>query len=94
MINCFTPEQVAQILDCEPSTVVERIIDGDLPGVKYGRSWRVPEPALDARLVEKSLDDATERRRAREAKGTATTVIKAAKAGPRARPAPALPSHP
>lgn len=40
-------EEVANYLDCEPKTVEEALRRRRLPGVKYGRSWRIPQTALD-----------------------------------------------
>jgi excisionase family DNA binding protein len=43
-------QQVAEYLDCEPKTVEEALRIKRLPGVKYGRSWRIPLSALDEAL--------------------------------------------
>lgn len=43
-------QQVAEYLDCEPKTVEEALRVKRLPGVKYGRSWRIPVSALDEAL--------------------------------------------
>jgi excisionase family DNA binding protein len=44
--SILTREQVAALLDCEPHTVDVAARRGDLPGVKYGRSWVFPRVAL------------------------------------------------
>lgn len=48
-------EQVANLLDCEPSTVEEKARNHELPGVKIGRSWLFPRQALMQRLNEMAL---------------------------------------
>lgn len=47
--------QAAELLDCEPKTVQERARCGDLPGVKFGRSWRFPRSALLEALHQKAM---------------------------------------
>lgn len=54
----YSVEKVAQILDCEPETAVERIKCGDIPGLKIGRSWVIPIEAFNLRMTELSLEDA------------------------------------
>lgn len=46
---------VAELLDCEPSTVQEKARQGELPAVKFGRSWRFPRAALLESLNAKAL---------------------------------------
>lgn len=58
----YNVAQVAELLGCTEEIVAERIHTGDLPGVKFGRSWVIPEEALRARLNEKALAEAKERR--------------------------------
>lgn len=55
-------EAVADLLDCEVDTVNARALSGDLPGVKFGRSWVFPTTALDARLNELAIEEAAARR--------------------------------
>lgn len=94
-IEAYTIEEAAVILDCQPETAVERIVNGDLPGLKFGRSWILPRDAFSQRLNEIALEESARRRKEREARGKASSAITTAKAkGPRARTAPALPSHP
>lgn len=47
--------EVAEILDCEPNTVREKARRGELPAVKFGRSWRFPKDALLKVLNELAL---------------------------------------
>ena len=47
--------QVATILDCEPQTIQEKARAGELPGLKFGRSWIFPRSALIERLHEMAL---------------------------------------
>lgn len=49
-LRTLTPDEVADILR-KPRKVVYRLLaQGVLPGVKLGRSWRIPEEALRHRL--------------------------------------------
>ena len=61
----YTVTQVAEMLGCTEEVVAERLNKGDLPGVKYGRSWVIPADALRDRLNEKALAEAKERREPR-----------------------------
>lgn len=61
----YTVTQVAEMLGCTEEVVAERLNQGDLPGVKYGRSWVIPADALRDRLNEKALAEAKERREPR-----------------------------
>lgn len=45
--SCLTPEQVAEHLQVLPKTVRKWLRDGQLPGVKLGRQWRVAESTID-----------------------------------------------
>jgi excisionase family DNA binding protein len=58
----YNVTQVAQLLGCTEEIVAERINSGDLPGVKFGRSWVIPADALRERLNQKALEEARERR--------------------------------
>ena len=60
----LSAEQVAEILLCEVETVNEQSATGNLPGLKFGRSWCFPIDALATRLSELALAEA-ERRRTR-----------------------------
>lgn len=42
----MTPTEVAEALDCTPETVNAKLAAHELPGVKVGRSWRIPRAAL------------------------------------------------
>lgn len=81
---------VAEIVGCSEERATELLNTGELPGVKFGRSWRVPPAALDQRLVEIALQQAAERR----AKPAPTTleIVQAAARGRSARVPPTLPS--
>lgn len=61
----YTVTQVSEMLGCTEEVVAERLNQGDLPGVKYGRSWVIPADALRDRLNEKALAEARERREPR-----------------------------
>jgi excisionase family DNA binding protein len=55
MSDILTKDEVAAMLDCEPSTVEEKARTRELPGVKIGRSWIFPREALMKRLNEIAL---------------------------------------
>ena len=55
MTLLLTIEQVAELLDCVPSTVTGRLARNELPGVKYGRSWRIPADALHQHLTAEAM---------------------------------------
>ena len=81
--DILNKDEVANLLDCEPSTVEEKARNHELPGVKIGRSWLFPRQALMQRLNEMAL--------ARPAPARPKGVIKP---GANRRPPPALPSLP
>lgn len=55
MAAVMSEDEVAALLDCEPKTVQEKARMGELPGVKFGRSWRFPKSALLEALHNKAL---------------------------------------
>lgn len=46
MSDVLTTDEVADLLECEPKTIEEKLRRGELPGVKFGRSWMLPRQAL------------------------------------------------
>lgn len=56
-VEVMSETQVAAILDCEPQTVQEKARAGQLPGIKFGRSWIFPKSALIQRLHEMALEN-------------------------------------
>lgn len=56
-----TLSEVAELLGCTEETVVERIASGDIPALKFGRSWVVPRGALEVRINELALEQARSR---------------------------------
>lgn len=46
MSDVLTTDEVADLLECEPKTIEEKLRRGELPGVKLGRSWMCPRQAL------------------------------------------------
>ena len=52
----LTRDEVAALLDCEPKTVEMKVRAGELPGVKFGRSWVFPRDALMQRLNDMALN--------------------------------------
>lgn len=58
----YTATDLAALLCCDKETVEQRIIDGHLPGTKFGRGWIIPRRALLARLNEIAEEEAATRR--------------------------------
>ena len=69
-IAMLNPETAAPILDCSPDTVAELINAGELPGLRYGRSWIIPPAALEQRLTSLAIEQMLARRAARNASFT------------------------
>lgn len=65
MIKTYNVEEVAELLACDKDTAAERLNSGDLPGLKMGRSWVIPEQALIQRMNEIALEEAAKRREER-----------------------------
>ena len=55
MNDVLNEAEVAEILDCEPSTVQENARLGELPAIKFGRSGRFPRVALLESLNARAL---------------------------------------
>jgi excisionase family DNA binding protein len=83
----LTTAAVAQLLDCEESTVQIRALSGELPGVKIGRSWVFPEEALMQRLNEMALVGSAARRAPAKPTAVAGAVPQPARARRNALPA-------
>lgn len=60
--DILDPDAAARLCGCEPSSILERLRTGELPGIKFGRSWVLPRDALIKRLNEIALAEAAERR--------------------------------
>ena len=43
----LSPKQVAQLMKCSLGTVKNRVADGTLPAVKFGKLIRIPASALE-----------------------------------------------
>lgn len=56
-LEVLTPEQVGEILGCDPARVTALAAGGHLPAVKYGRSWRFPAEALARFLDEHAMSN-------------------------------------
>ena len=57
--DVLTEQDVAQLLECETSTVQEKARAGDLPGIKFGRSWVFPRSALLQSLHQTAMQNKT-----------------------------------
>ena len=61
MSEILTEEEVAALLDCEPSTIQAKARAHELPGLKIGRSWRFPRTALLEALNRKAMENQVKR---------------------------------
>lgn len=61
MTDLLTIDQVARLLDCSTDTVADRLARNELPGVKYGRSWRIPAAALHEHLNAEAMRNLSRR---------------------------------
>lgn len=59
-VRYLTVAEVAEMMRLSRMTVYRFINRGDLPAVRVGRSFRVPQDALEAYLREHSVDLADE----------------------------------
>ncbi|MBQ1764907.1 MAG: helix-turn-helix domain-containing protein [Aquincola sp.] len=84
----YTTPALAELLDCEETTIKDRAAAGDLPGLKIGRSWIFPAEALHQALNELARRDAAARRAPAPRAAVATT----SRAAPKRRAPPPLPS--
>lgn len=57
----FSVSEVAAMLDCAEETVELLTREGNLPGLKSGRSWRYPSHALHLVLTQRALSEMTQR---------------------------------
>jgi len=69
MNDLLTLDDVAKSLDCAPETISAKLAAHELPGVKVGRSWRIPVQALIEHL------NAEARRNVRSSKQSAAPSV-------------------
>jgi len=62
MSETMTIDSAADMLLCDKETVAERLNKGELPGLKFGRSWIIPTAAFFKRLNELALEEADRRK--------------------------------
>ncbi len=55
MNEILSEKEVADLLDCEPTTVQARANKAELPGLKFGRSWVFPRSALMESLHQQAM---------------------------------------
>ncbi len=89
MLDTINAEQCAKLLGCTEETVEELTRKGDLPGLKFGRSWVFVRSDLLAYLAERARLEADERRSGRANAQRAAPPVRAIK--PRRQQPPALP---
>ena len=46
MTDILNEAEVAEMLGCDSSTIQEKARCGEIPALKFGRSWRFPKAAL------------------------------------------------
>ena len=80
MIEIYTAEQAAVLLNCAATTVEDLARRGELPAIKPGGAWVFPAGALRQRLDDLALAEAAERRQ--PAKAKAAQVGRAQKVRP------------
>ena len=56
MVRLFTPEEVAEMLSVNESTVRSWIRKGIMPGIKIGKFWRIAESELE-KYIERKLEE-------------------------------------
>lgn len=100
MCEIFTVDDVARLLHCDAETAATHLLNGDLPGLKFGRGWIVPADAFFQRLNEWAVEAAAIRKAEREshaapAKSRAVAltsmVVANSTTGRRGRPRKVLP---
>jgi excisionase family DNA binding protein len=84
-LETIDSEECAVLMHCTADQVEELARAGEIPGLKFGRSWLFVRADLLAYLAEKARAEALERR-ARRQPGVKPLEVK-----PRRRIAPALP---
>ncbi len=62
MQEILTIDQVADVLLCDKDTAAACLNSGELPGLKFGRSWVIPAVSFYQRLNELAIEAANERR--------------------------------
>jgi hypothetical protein len=73
-IEVFNTSQLASVLGCDEVTIERRTLAGDLPGLKFGRSWVFPAGATIQLLNELALEQAAKRRADRAASAAPLAV--------------------
>lgn len=89
MLDTINAEQCAKLLGCTEETVEELTRKGDLPGLKFGRSWVFVRADLLAYLAERARLEADERRSGRA--NAQRAAVNARPLKPRRQQPPALP---
>ncbi len=62
MKEILTKGDVAEMLLCDEITVADRLRQGVIPGLKFGRTWIIPAGALLQRLNDIALEESAKRR--------------------------------
>lgn len=82
--DILSAKDVAQLLQCDGTTVEEKARSGDLPGIKIGRSWIFPRMALIEAINTLARDQAASRRNGKT--GAVRAIAKPS--SPKSRKAP------
>ncbi len=56
MNEILTLPELANYLKTSHDTIYRKVVKGEIPGVKIGRSWRFSREVIDKWLEQKSLD--------------------------------------
>jgi excisionase family DNA binding protein len=62
MSELIAMPEVCEYFVCSEARIIEMLRGGELPGVKFGRSWAIPRQAFWQRVNELALQEAEERR--------------------------------
>ncbi|OUL98352.1 helix-turn-helix domain-containing protein [Variovorax sp. JS1663] len=82
-------EECAELLRCTPSQIEELARVGEIPGLKFGRSWLFVRADLLAFLAEKARAEAAQRRANRQPKAPSALNTRPRRQIPPALPQPA-----
>jgi len=61
-MKTLTVEEAAAVLKVHRTTVLELLDSGELDGAKFGSNWCIPEPKLDAYILNTVAAQTAERR--------------------------------
>ena len=86
-IDALPVETVARRLGCEPETLNELAARGQVPAVKFGRSWRFPAAALNQHLFDQAMANLRKEHTPAPAANEPTIIIPSSRKPRRNKPA-------